>query len=160
MYEIKNKIFLEFSKTQKSVLCGFLRALVKKSPDLSAEDILIKFLEDEKYYQEINSSRLQFTEGFLNEEKFILECKLYIIECKKYYDYKKKQEPVIKAKKEYEKKKRKFMQEVKMSKEKPTKKQIYYYEKLCKRYDIKELDCSNLSKLDMRNEIEKILNEH
>ena len=47
-----------------------------------------------------------------------------------------------------------------MSKEKPTKKQLYYYDKLCKRYSIEKKDVEELSKLDMRNEIESILNEH
>ena len=52
------------------------------------------------------------------------------------------------------------LQEVKMSKEEPTKKQIYYYDKLCKRYNIEKKDVENLSKLDIRDEIERILNEN
>ena len=61
--------------------------------------------------------------------------------------------------KEFEKKKRKFLQEVKMSKEEPTKKQLYYYDKLCKRYNL-EKKTGELSKLDLKNEIERIINEH
>ena len=53
MYQIKNQIYLDMTKTQKSALCNFLRALVKKSQDLSVDDILDKFLEDEKYYFDI-----------------------------------------------------------------------------------------------------------
>ena len=34
-----------------------------------------------------------------------------------------------------------ILQEVKMSKEEPTKKQLYYYDKLCKRYNIIKKDC-------------------
>ena len=79
---------------------------------------------------------------------------------KKYYLYKESQKPFVEAQKEFEKKKRKFLQEVKMSKELPTKKQLYYYEKLCKRYDIEQKDTENLSKLDLRDEIERILNDH
>ena len=45
-----------------------------------------------------------------------------------------------------------------MSKDEPTKKQKYYYEKLCKKYNIEPRIL--LSKLDARNEIDKILNEH
>ena len=56
--------------------------------------------------------------------------------------------------------KNKFLQEVKMSKEKPTKKQIYYYDKLCKRYSLEKKDVENLSKLDLRDEIERIINEY
>lgn len=164
MYEIKNKIFLELDKTQKSAICNFLRALVKKSPNLEVEEILQKFLEDEKYYLEINSSRFEFLKDFLEDEKFISETKMYIKECRKYYDYKKSQEPIIQAQKEFEKKKRKFLQEVKMSKDAPTSKQLYYYKNLCKRYNIEQKteneDGESLSKLDLRNLIDGILNEH
>ena len=81
-------------------------------------------------------------------------------ECKKYYEYKELQKPYIEKQKEFEKKKRKFLQELKMSKEKPTQKQLYYYEKLCKSYNIDKKDVKNLTKLDLRNEIESIINEH
>ena len=47
-----------------------------------------------------------------------------------------------------------------MSKEEPTKKQLYYYDRLCKRYELEKKDVKNLSKLDLRNEIERILNEY
>jgi hypothetical protein len=47
-----------------------------------------------------------------------------------------------------------------MSKEAPTKKQLYYYDKLCKRYSIEKKDVKELSKLDLKNEIERILNEY
>lgn len=169
MYEVKNRIFLELTKTQKSALCNYLRALVKKQipqqvrDDNVVDEILQKFLEDEKYYLEINSSRFEFLADFIDDEKFIFDAKLYIKECKKYYDYKKTQEPLIQAQKEFEKKKRKFLQEVKMSKDAPTSKQLYYYKNLCKRYNIeKKTENENgeaLSKLDLRNEIERILNE-
>lgn len=160
MYEVKSRIFLEFTKTQKSALCNFLRASVKKLHDYSVEKILNKFIEDEKYYLEINSSHFEFLKDFLDDEKFISEAKLYIRECKKYYDYKKTQVPLIQAQKEFEKKKRKFLQEIKMSKEAPTKKQLYYYNNLCKRYNINVEDGNNLSKLDLKNLIEEILNEY
>ena len=78
----------------------------------------------------------------------------------KYYEYKEKQRPIIEAQKEFEKKKRKFLQEVKMSKDAPTKKQLYYYDKLCKRYSVEKKNTDELSKLDLKNEIERILNEH
>lgn len=83
---------------------------------------------------------------------------LYLKECRKYYDYKKKQEPIIQAQKEFEKKKREFLKEVKMSKEAPTKKQLYYYDRLCKKYNIEKKELT--SKLEARDEIDKILNEH
>jgi hypothetical protein len=159
MYEVKSKIFLELTKTQKSALCNFLRALTKKMPNLQVNEILAKFLDDEKYYLKINASRFEFLKDFLNDEIFITEAKLFIQECKKYYDYKKSQAPLIQAQKEFEKKKRIFVQEVKMSKELPTKKQISYYNSLCKRYNKEKKDINELSKLDLKNLINEILNE-
>lgn len=146
------------TKNQKSALCGFLRALVKKSPELSVQEILDKFLEDERYYLEINASRFEFLADVIDDDQFLNDTELFLKECRKYYDYKKKQEPIIQAQKEFEKKKRKFLQEVKMSKEQPTKKQLYYYEKLCQRYGIEKKELA--SKLEARDEIDKILSEH
>ncbi len=160
MYQIKNRIYPAFDKTQKSGVCNFIRALVKQNLNLSCDEILDKFFEDERYYQELNASRFPFLAEYIDELDFINDTKSYINECKKYYDYKEKQRPAIEAQKEFEKKKRKFLQEVKMSKEKPTKKQLYYYDKLCKRYSLEKKDIEELSKLDLRDEIERILSEH
>lgn len=158
MYQIKNQIYLDMTKTQKSALCNFLRALVKKSPNLSKNEILNKFIDDEKYYFEINNPHFEFLENYLDDNKFIEETILYINECIRYYDYKKKQEPIIQAQKAYEKKKREFLREVKMSKENPTKKQLYYYERLCKKYNLEKRELT--SKLEARDEIDKILKEN
>ncbi len=160
MYEIKNKIFLTLSKTQKSALCNYLRALVKKMPEESIDEIFEKFVSDETYYLEINSSRFEFLENLIDEQSFLSEAKLFIKECKKYYDYKKTQAPIIQAQKEFEKKKRKFLQEVKMSKDKPTQKQLYYYKSLCKRYNKEAIATEELSRLDLKNLIQEIIDEH
>lgn len=157
MYAIKSRIFLELSKTQKSALCNYLRALVKNNQGLCVEDLLGKFIEDETYYLQINSSRFEFLREIITDAKFLADAKLYLKECKKYYDYKKTQEPLKQAQKEFDKKKRKFLQEIKMSKELPTKKQISYYNSLCKRYgnDAKCLD--ELSKKDLRDLISEMV---
>lgn len=160
MYSTKSKIYLEFSKTQKSALCNFLRALVKKSPHFSVSEIFEKFLDDEQYYFEINQPHFEFLKDFLDHEKFLKDTKLYIKKCREYYDYKEKQAPIIQANKDFEKKKRKFVQNLKMSKEQPTKKQLYYYERLCKKYNIEKKDIENLSKLDLKNLISEIIDEH
>ena len=160
MYEIKNRIYQNFNRVQKTGLCNFLRALVKQNLDWSVEELYSKFVEDEQYYQELGVSKFEFLAECLGEVDFERDSKLYIKECKKYYEYKKQQEPIINANKEFEKKKRKFLQEVKMSKDAPTKKQLYYYDKLCKRYNVESIDVSVASRLDMKREIERILNEH
>ena len=159
MYQIKSRIYLELDKTQKSAICNYLRALVKQNLDKTCSEILDKFLYDEKYYLEQKSSRFPFLEGVIDDESFIKDTSDYMLECKKYYEYKESQRPFIEKQKEFEKKKRKFLQEVKMSKEEPTKKQLYYYDKLCKRYNL-EKKSGELSKLDLKNEIERIINEH
>lgn len=146
------------TKTQKSALCNFLRALVKKLPEKSINEIFDKFLEDERYYFEINNPHFEFLIDYLDNNEFLDETLLYIKECRKYYDYKKSQEPIIKAQKEYEKRKRAFLREVKMSKEEPTKKQLYYYERLCKKYNIEQKKLT--SKLEARDEIDRIIKEY
>lgn len=158
MYEIKKQIYLDFTKNQKSALCNFLRALVKKSMDLTVDEIWESFIADERYYLELNCSRFEFLADILEEDWFKSDTIKYLKECKKYYEYKEKQRPIIEANKEYEKKKRKFLQEVKMSKEPPTKKQFYYYERLCKKYNIEKVELK--SKLEARNVIDKIITEH
>ena len=160
MYQIKNRIYPAFDKTQKSGVCNYLRASVKQNLGLSYKEILEKFLEDERYYLELNASRFPFLSEYIDDNEFIKDTEDYIKECIRYYEYKEKQRPIIEANREFEKKKRKFLQEVKMSKEKPTKKQLYYYDRLCKKYSIEKMDVEELSKLDLRNEIERILNEH
>ena len=158
MYEIKKQIYLDLSKTQKSALCNYLRALVKKSAPLSVDEIWDSFEADEKYYLELNCSRFEFLSEKLDDENFKNDTIKYLKECKKYYDYKEKQRPIIEANKEFEKKKRKFLQEVKMSKEPPTKKQLYYYDRLCKKYNIEKQELT--SKLEARDIIDKIITEH
>lgn len=160
MYEVKKRIFSDFSKAQKSALCNYLRVLTKKLKDLSVQELSDKFVEDEKYYLKINSSRFEFLKELIEEDNFLKDVSLYLKECKKYYDYKQSQEPLKQAQKEFDKKKRKFFQEVKMSKEKPTKKQLSYYKSLCKKYSIEKKETDELSKLDLKNLIEEILNEY
>jgi predicted RNA-binding protein with RPS1 domain len=160
MYEIKKRIYLNFDKTQKSAICNNLRALVRQNLNLPSSEILDKFVEDENYYLTQNASRFPFLAEIIDSNEFLSDTELYIKECIKYYKYKETQKPIIEAQKEFEKKKRKFIQEVKMSKEAPTQKQIYYYKKLCKRYGLEIKDTSELSKLDLRNEIDGILNEY
>ncbi len=158
MYEIKKQIYLDLSKNQKSALCNYLRALVKKSQDLTIDEIWDSFEADERYYIELNCSRFEFLAEIIDNEEFKSDTIKYLKECKKYYDYKEKQRPIVEANKEFEKKKRKFLQEVKMSKEAPTKKQLYYYERLCKKYNIDKKELT--SKLEARDEIDKIITEH
>lgn len=158
MYNIKSQIFKELSKTQKSMLCNTLRALVKSNQNADSEQLYDDFADDERYYLEINNPHFEFLSEYLDDDEFRKEAILYLKECKKYYEYKKSQEPIIQAQKAYEKKKRDFLKEVKMSHENPTKKQLYYYDRLCKKYNIEKKELT--SKLEARDEIDKIIKEH
>ena len=151
MYLVKQRIYLYFDKTQKSMLCTFLRAFVKQHLEDSCADILDKFIDEQEYYIKVNACRFPYIEEYLSDDMFLHETLEFIKACKKYYDYKKAQAPLIAKQKEFEKQKRKFLQEIKMSKEAPTKKQLYYYNRLCKKYNIEKKDTNTLSKLDLRN---------
>ena len=85
---------------------------------------------------------------------------MFIRECKKYFDYKKSQEPVIQAQKAFEKQKREFLKELKMKSEQPTKKQLYYYDALCKRYGVEKENTDELSRFDLKERISRIIDEH
>lgn len=160
MYQVKSRIYKSFDKTQKNAICNYIRALVKQNLELTCSDILDKFFADERYYLELKTSRFPFLSDVIDNPTFKEETQSYVYECKKYYEYKESQRPYIEKQKTFEKQKRKFLQEVKMSKEAPTKKQIYYYDKLCKIYNIEKNDTDEMSKLDLKNAIERILDEH
>lgn len=158
MYEIKKQIYLDLTKNQKSALLSYLRAFTKKFKNLTENEILNKFVEDEKYYLETDSSRFEFLKEIIDSETFLSDSLKYIKECKKYYENKEKQRPIIEAQKAFEKQKREFLKKVKMSKEPPTKKQLYYYDKLCKKYGLEKKELT--SKLEALEEIDRILEEH
>jgi len=154
----KNAIFNQFTKQQKSALCHSIKTFVKKNLDKS--DILTCFIENETYYIEINASRLHFMEQYLEDTHFIRDLRMYIDDCVRYYNYQKSLEPFKNVQKELLKEQRKKAQEFKMSKEAPTKRQISYYSSLCKKYNLKPKDLKDLSKLDLRNMIREIKDEH
>ena len=47
MYNLKNRIFKSMTKTQKSALCNFLRAQIKKCSNTSVEQVFTNFIDDE-----------------------------------------------------------------------------------------------------------------
>ena len=160
MYEVKKNVFLSLSKNQKSALCNYLKAFVKKNSELAADEIFQKFYDDEKYYLEMNSSRFEFLDGLLDDENFVRDAEKYINACIEYFENKKRQEPIIKAQKEYEKKKREFLKQVKMQHEKPTQKQLYYYDALCNKYGLERENTDVMSKFDIKEKISGIIDEH
>lgn len=154
----KNILFNQLTKQQKSALCHSVKSFVKKNLDKT--DLLNSFLDDEKYYIELNSSRLYFIEEYLENDNFLKDLNFYFNECIKYYNYQRELEPIKQIQREFAKEQRKNAQEFKMSKELPTKKQISYYKSLCKKYSIELKNTTELSKLDLRNLIRDIKNEY
>ncbi|MBQ8848123.1 MAG: hypothetical protein IJ003_04185 [Candidatus Gastranaerophilales bacterium] len=160
MQNIKTSLFLYLTPRQKSQLLGTLKAYSKKFQNLSSLDLVDKFLEDEKYYINIENPHFEFVGEYFNDDKFLNELK-------KFFDYciwERKQlelmQPYIDKQKEYAKEQRKKAQEFKMSKLKPTKKQLFYYEKITKAHNIEKKDTTNASRLDLRNWIMEILDKY
>ena len=85
MYQIKKRIYQSFDNTQKNAVCNYIRALVKQNISLSCADILDKFIDDEKYYLELNASRFPFLSEVIDTDEFLKDTEAYINECIKYY---------------------------------------------------------------------------
>lgn len=159
MYYLKNTIFLSLTKNQKASLFSYIKSFVKKHATKSCNEILELFIENENYYQEVNNPHFEWIMNYFNDDKFIKELKILINENKKLIEIKEKQKPFIEKQKEIAKKQRKKASEAKMSKQPPTKKQLYYYDKLCKQYKIEKEDLKEKSRLDLKNIIGRILDE-
>ncbi len=159
MHSIKNSIFLYLTNRQKSNLLGTLKSYYKKNDNLSIDEICYKFLDDEKYYLDINNPHYEFMRDYLEDDIFFRDMKKYL----NYLQFEKKEKekfaPLLQKQKELAKIQRIKAQEYKMSKEKPTKKQLFYYEKIAKAHNIPKKDTTTATKLDLRNWIKEILNE-
>lgn len=150
---------MDLTKNQKASLFSFLKSFVKKHNDKTTDEILELFLEDEQYYFEVQNPHFEWIIELFENDKFIRELKTLINENKKQLEIKEKQKPFLEKQKEIAKEQRKKASEFKMSKEPPTKKQIYYYDKLCKQYKLEKEDLTDKSRLDLKNMIGKILND-
>jgi len=160
MQSVKPQIFNDLTKVQKSDLCHFITSFVKKAFEKPTEKLAEKFVEDQKYYLEINSSRFPWIDEYLDEPEFLAHLELYIKECQKKCKYKESQKPLYEKQKAYLKEKRKEIRENNMAKEPPTKAQVSYYKSLCRKGKIENpLNTENSSKLDLRNAIDGILKE-
>ena len=157
MRYIKNQIFLYLTQRQKSMLLSFFRSFVKKHANLKKEDIIDKFIEEENYYFEINRPHFEFVINYLSDEDFLRDLGLFtelvLFELKQ----KELLKPVIEKQKQIQKEQRKKANDYKMSKLKPTKKQLLYYEKITRAHNVKMKNTENASRLDIRNWIMEII---
>lgn len=160
MFIQKNNIFLELSKNQKSSLISYLRNFTKKNENLSVEQILDLFIEDESYYFEVGNPHFEWIIPYFEKDSFVNELKYLIKQYKFDLEQKELQKPFLEKQKLYMKEQRKKAQEFKLSREKPTEKQLKYYNSLCKKYNIQKRELEGLSKLDLKNMISKIIDEN
>ena len=159
MQNIKSILFLYLTPRQKSQLLGTLKAYNLKFKDLSSLELVDKFMEDEKYYLDISQPHFEFVKDYLEDDKFLNELKKYFDFLKYEEEQKAYFQPYIDKQKELAKQMRKKAQEYKMSKLKPTKKQLYYYDRLVKNHNLEKKDTTTASRLDLKNWITEILNE-
>ena len=159
MQNIKSILFLYLTPRQKSQLLGTLKAYNLKFKDLSSLDLVDKFMEDEKYYLDISQPHFEFVKDYLEDDKFLYELKKYFDFLKYEEEQKAYFQPYIDKQKELAKQMRKKAQEYKMSKLKPTKKQLYYYDRLVKNHNLEKKDTTTASRLDLKNWITEILDE-
>ncbi len=160
MYYLKNTLFLDLTKNQKSALFGFIKSFVKKHEQKTTEEILALFIEDEQYYYEQKNPHFEWIIPEFEKDSFLKELTVLINENKKQLALKEAQKPFIERQKALAKEQRKKAAEFKLSKQPPTKKQLYYYDMLCKKYKINQEPVENLSRLDLKNMIGKIIDEH
>lgn len=158
MFYIKSQIFLSLSKVQKTSLCKTFAALAKKHySKLDDDAILERFAEDEKYYAEIGNPHFEWVLPLLDDEKFLNDAKKFLKEARKELEKKEREKPFLEKQKLYAKEQKKLAQENLMKKQPPTKKQLYYYEKLCKQHRLEQASTEGLSRLDLKTLIGDIL---
>lgn len=157
MQNIKSSLFLYLTPRQKSRLLGTLKAYFKKFSDKSIDEICYKFLDDEKYYLDIENPHFEFMKDYLEDDRFFNDLKKFF----KYLEYEKQAlaalEPYKEKQKELARLARKKASELKMSKLKPTVKQLKYYDKITKAHNVEKHDTTNASRLELRNWIMEII---
>ncbi len=156
----KKDAFSDLTKTQKAALLSHLKRFTKKHSGFGVQKILDEFLDEENYYLEVGNPHFEWIFEYFEKDSFLNEIKSYISFLLFEIEQKERQKPFLEEQKKRAKQMRKQAQEFKMSKEAPTKKQLYYYEKLCKKYNIEQKKTGELSRLDLRNIIDEILSSY
>lgn len=157
MYQIKNRIFTDLTKNQKSDFLSFVKIYTKNFKNCDEQSIFYNLLDELAYFKEIGQERFDFINTDNDEHlKWIKE---YISACKKYFDYKEKMKPLYEEQKRIQKEIRAKIAEEKQKKEPPTKKQISYYKSLCKKSGKEMQDVESMSKYDIKKEIQRLLGE-
>lgn len=160
MFVQKSNLFLDLTKNQKASLVSYLKNFVKKHQDKNESDILDCFLEDEQYYYDVGNPHFEWIIELFEDDGFIKEVIFLIKQYKNQMKVKEQQKPFLEKQKLYMKEQRKKAQEFKLSNEPPTEKQLKYYKSLCSKYKLSQSSFEGLSKLDLKNMIGQIIEEH
>lgn len=158
---IKNFYFVldSLSKNQKSSLVSYIKIFVKKHQQHSVENIWAEFINDMEYDFAINNPRFPWLKDLLYDLNFEKDVKNIIKATVQQMVYKERQKPYIAKQKEYAKLARKRATDWRQSHEKPTKKQILYYNSLCEKKKVAKVDLSDKSKLDLKLMIASLLDK-
>ena len=116
MYYLKNTLFQDLTKNQKSALFGFIKSFVKKHEQKTTEEILNLFIEDEQYYFEQKNPHFEWIISEFEKDNFIKELTVLIDENKKQLAIKQAQKPFLEKQKALAKEQRKKAAEFKLSK--------------------------------------------
>lgn len=159
MQYIKNSVFLYLTPRQRSQLVSFLRSFAKKHQNCDENELLDKFIEEENYYMDVGSPHFEFALDNFSNDEFLGD----VIKFFKYIFWENKQKealkPLLERQKASQKEARKRANDYKMSKLKPTKKQLWYYDKVARAHNVPKKPLEGATRLDLRNWIMEIIDD-
>lgn len=148
------------SVNQKASLKAFVKLFVKKNIDLEPKVVFKKIIEEFRYDFQLKYSRYVWLKNFIEEDIFKSYLFNLINKQMQYEKYKKIQTANKEKIKEFNKKYRQKAKIFRQSHEKPTVKQLKYYNFLCEKYKIEKVSLQDKSKLDIMNLISEIVEKH
>lgn len=160
MKNTKKEFLQILSQIQRKQLLSFLKSFITKQEILDKNNIFEDFCDEQSYYIEIGRPYFSFMPEVLCDEIFLKDLKGIISELVFKENQKRLQEPMKQKQKEFAKLQRKKAQEYKMHREKPTPRQVSYYKSLCKKNNKAPKDCSLLSKLEIRDLIQAMIEKN
>lgn len=157
MFRLNFFVLDSLTKIQKSSLISYVKNFVKKNHSSSVDDIYFEFLEEIEYDFAINYPKFPWIKEYLNNDKFEKDIKNIIKNTLQQMVYKESQKPYIEKQKALAKIARKRATEWRQSHEKPTRKQILYYNALCDKKNVQKENLTEKSKFDLKNMIANLL---
>lgn len=145
------------SPKERASIVSLVRIFVKKNTSFDENVLYNDFIEATEYYANLGYSDYVQIKTSLNDDYFIKDIKLLIRKYAQNKKYKEQQKPYIEKQKKFLKNLKIEKLKKQQSKEKPTKKQIDYYNFLCKLNNTEPENLQNKSKLDLIEMINDIL---